>query len=140
MALDSPIWPAQLDHIRLDAPDPAALADFYCDVIGYEAIDLADGVLLLQGNGRRIVIGPGQANGRPYHSYRLQSAQQLADVKAYFLAQGLDCLANPSPVFGDDAVAVRDPDGWVSVFGLSRPDLPSIRASNNRAPMSLNGR
>ena len=140
MALDSPIWPAQLDHIRLDAPDPAALADFYCDVIGYEAIDLADGVMLLQGHGRRILIGPGEASGRPYHSYRLQSAGQLADVKAFLTAQGVECLANPSPVFGDDAVAVRDPDGWVSVFGLSRPDLPSIRAANNRTPMSLKGR
>jgi len=92
------------------------LADFYCDVIGYEAIDLADGVMLLQGHGRRILIGPGEASGRPYHSYRLQSAGQLAGVKAFLTAQGVECLPNPSPVFSDDAVAVRDPDGWGQIL------------------------
>ena len=30
---------------------------------------------------------------------------------------------SPSAVFDADAVAVRDPDGWLSVFGLPRPDL-----------------
>ena len=27
MPLDSPIWPAQLDHFRIDAPDPAENTD-----------------------------------------------------------------------------------------------------------------
>ena len=29
MINDSPIWPAQLDHLRLDSDDPAMLADYY---------------------------------------------------------------------------------------------------------------
>ena len=35
MTLESPIWPAQLDHLRLDSDDPAMLADFYADALGY---------------------------------------------------------------------------------------------------------
>jgi catechol 2,3-dioxygenase len=140
MSLDSPIWPAQLDHFRIDAPDPAALADFYCDAIGYEAIDLPGGALLLQGAGRRLVFGKGEAHGRPYVAYRLASQQQLADVRRYLESQGVPILPNPSPVFSDDAVAVRDPDGWVTVYGIGRADLPSLKAANGRPPLSLPGR
>lgn len=140
MAQESPIWPAQLDHFRIDAPDPTALADFYCDAIGYEAIHLDGGEILLQGHGRRLVVGAGEAHGRPYHAFRLQNAAQLADVRAFVKAQGLTALENPSPLFGSDAVAVRDPDGWVNVFGLGRVELPAIKAANMRPPLSLNGR
>ena len=140
MVQDSPIWPAQLDHFRIDAPDPATLADFYCDAIGYEAIDLTADALLLQGHGRRLVLGKGDAHGRPYHAYRLQNPRQLAAVREFIQAQGVNPMPNPSPLFEDDAVAVADPDGWVSVFGLGKRDLPSVKAANNRPPMSLPGR
>lgn len=140
MALDSPIWPAQLDHFRIDAPDPGALADFYCDAIGYEAVDLSTGEMLLLGHGRRLLIGKGDAHGRPYHGYRLQNRRQLDNVRSFLQGQGVNLMPNPSPVFEDDAVAVADPDGWVSVFGLGKRDLPALRAANNRPPMSLPGR
>jgi len=140
MRHDSPIWPAQLDHFRIDAPEPAELVDFYCDAIGYEAIALPGGAYLLQGQGRRLVLGEGPAHGRPYHAYRLEGPRQLADVTAYLKGQGVELHRNPSPLFGDDAVAVRDPDGWVSVFGVGRPDLPSLKAVNGRSPMALPGR
>ena len=67
MAVDPPIWPAQLDHLRLNSPDPASFARFYADELGFEALPLADGTQLLQGPGRRLVIGPGEVGERPYH-------------------------------------------------------------------------
>jgi catechol 2,3-dioxygenase len=140
MAQESPIWPAQLDHFRIDAPDPAELSDFYCDAIGYEAIDLASGEILLQGHGRRLVLAKGEKHGRPYHAYRLGGRRQLADVRNHLISQGVELLPNPSPLFEDDSVAVRDPDGWVSVFGVGRSDLPSLKAANGRPPLSLPGR
>jgi len=140
MQLESPIWPAQLDHFRIDAPDPETLSDFYCDAIGYEAIDLPGGEILLLGNGRKLVLGKGEAHGRPYHSYRLSGSRQLAEVRAFLAGEGVEFLPNPSPLFQDDAVAVRDPDGWVSVFGLGRSDIPSLKASNGRSPRGLAGR
>ena len=33
----SPLWPADLDHIRVDTPDPAALARFYAAAMGMDA-------------------------------------------------------------------------------------------------------
>ena len=54
MTTDSPIWPAQLDHLRLNSDDPAMLADFYATAFGYHSTGMADGTHLLQGPGRRL--------------------------------------------------------------------------------------
>ena len=37
MPVRSPLWPAKLDHIRLDSADPAALARFYGETLGFAA-------------------------------------------------------------------------------------------------------
>ena len=43
MTNNSPIWPAQLDHLRLNSDDPAMLADYYATVFGYHQSDLPEG-------------------------------------------------------------------------------------------------
>ncbi len=35
---------------------------------------------------------------------------------------------------------MRDPDGWLTIFGLPRRDLPSQKADNTRAAVALSGR
>lgn len=140
MGPESPIWPAQLDHLRLDSGDPEALAGFYAATLGFHPTPLPDGTRLLQGPGRRLVIGPGRAGDRPYHGFRLQSRRQLEDVRAFVRGKGLNMEPSPSTVFEDDAVAVRDPDGWLSVFGLPRRDLPSHKAVNVPSAARLSGR
>ena len=125
----SPIWPAQLDHLRLESADPKALADFYARALGFEVNGFGED-FLLQAPGRRLVVGAGQNGGRTYHAYRLQDERQLADVKTYVAAQGLTTEPSPATAFREDAVALRDPDGWLNVFGLPKPGLPSPRAAN----------
>ncbi len=125
MTSESPLWPAQLDHLRLNSDDPAMLAEFYASAFGHQISDLDDGTKLLQGPGRRLVVGPGAPGERPYHGYRLKDRRQLEAVRSFLQGQGLNTVASPSPVFDDDAVAVRDPDGWLTVFGLPRLGLPS---------------
>ena len=128
---DSPIWPAQLDHLRLNSPDPTALARFYTDALGFEPLPLGDDTQLLQGPGRRLVIGPGEAGERPYHGFRVQSREQLEAIRGFLFERDVPLETSPSRVFEADAVAVRDPDGWLSVFGVPRRDLPSLRARND---------
>ena len=140
MPIPSPIWPAQLDHLRLNSDDPSMLADFYATAFGYRSASLADGTCLLQGPGRRIVVGAGQPGERPYHGYRLRDRGQLEDVRNFLQGLGLNTEPSPSVIFEDDAVAVRDPDGWLSVFGLPRMDLPSHPVDNTRSAVSLSGR
>jgi catechol 2,3-dioxygenase len=140
MTLESPIWPAQLDHLRLNSDDPAMLADFYATAFGYHQTALADDTHLLQGPGRRMIVGAGNPGERPYHGFRLQNRQQLEDVRDFLQGQGLNTESSPSSIFEPDAVAVRDPDGWLSVFGLPRTDLPSQKAVNTPSAVKLSGR
>ena len=140
MTFESPIWPAQLDHLRLDSDDPAMLADFYATAFGYHQKSLPDETYLLQGPGRRLIVGPGEPGARPYHGYRLQNRQQLEDVRDFLQGQGLNTEPSPSTIFQEDAVAVRDPDGWLSVFGLPRTDLPSQKVNNVPSAVNLSGR
>jgi len=119
----SPLWPAQLDHIRLDTEDVQGLADFYCATLGFAAVPLADGSLLLHAPDRRLVIGAGARASQPYSAFRLADAAQLTGLRDHLAARHVAALASPSPVFTDDAFAVRDPDGRLAVFGLVRPDL-----------------
>ncbi len=140
MTKDSPIWPAQLDHLRLNSDDPAMLAGFYATAFGFQSAPMDGGAFLLQGPKRRLVVGPGKPGERPYHGYRLQNRQQLEDVRNYLQGKGLNTEPSPSAIFEDDAVAVRDPDGWLSVFGLPRADLPAQKADNTRSAVSLSGR
>jgi len=129
MTAASPIWPAQLDHLRLESDDPKGLADFYAQALGFEVHGFGQD-FLLQAPGRRQIVGKGKRGGRTYHAYRLQNERQLADVRAYVEAQGLASEPSPAAAFGEDAVAVRDPDGWLNVFGLPKPGLPSPKAAN----------
>jgi catechol 2,3-dioxygenase-like lactoylglutathione lyase family enzyme len=138
--IDSPIWPAQLDHLRLNSDQPDMLADFYATTFGYHQTELPDGTQLLQGPGRRLIVGPGKPGEQPYHGYRVQNAAQLADVRDFLQGQGINPEPSPSTIFTDDAVAVRDPDGWLNVFGLPRRDLPSHKAVNTASALTLPGR
>jgi catechol 2,3-dioxygenase len=118
----SPIWPSLLDHVFMQSDDPAGLADFYARALGFAVTRLGDGEWLLSGPGRRLLVAAGPANGRACHAYRVESAGQLDEIRRFLREQAVAVEASPSPLFEDDAVAVRDPDGWLSVFGLPRDD------------------
>jgi catechol 2,3-dioxygenase len=119
----SPLWPALLDHIRYDSPDPAKLADFYVATMGMTRTPLGASEFLLEGPSRSIVIGAGAA-GQPYSAFALVDGAHLARYRAFLEGQGVPLLASPTALFGDDAFAVRDPDGRLAVFGTrARPRL-----------------
>lgn len=140
MPAETPIWPAQLDHIRLNSDDPGALAAFYAEAFGFRRSELANDSHLLQGPGRCLVIGRGEPGERPYHGFRVQDRAQLAAIRDYLQGQGVNLEPSPSEVFEADAVATRDPDGWLNVFGLPRADLPAHKAINVASPIRLPGR
>lgn len=119
----SPLWPAELDHIRLDSPAPAALAAFYCRTMGMVMQPLGGDAYWLQGKQRRLVIGPGTIGSNPYNAFALGDHAQLARYRDYVAARGVELLPCPTPLFEDHGFAVRDPDDRLVVFGLARPSL-----------------
>lgn len=135
----SPLWPAKLDHIRLDTGDPAGLAAFYAGTVGFAALPQADGSILLHGRERRLVIGGGAPGTQPYSAFRLGGLAQLAALRDHLAGHGIALLASPSPVFGEAAFAVRDPDGRLAVFGLPQAAFAEA-PPDDRPPASLPGR
>jgi catechol 2,3-dioxygenase-like lactoylglutathione lyase family enzyme len=125
MLARSPLWPAQLDHMRLDSDDPAALVCFYRNALGMTPTELEDGSFLLQAPARRILIGRGPRGAQPFIAFRVQTIDQLDALKRHIVRQKLEPLASPSAFFASGAFAVRDPDGRLAVFGLPRTDIPA---------------
>jgi catechol 2,3-dioxygenase len=125
---ESPVWPAQLDHIVRASDKPDTLLAFYRDAIAMTPQQIGDGTWLLQGPQRRILIAGGEPGSQPLNAFRLQSREQLAALRTWLEARGIEMLPNASPVFSD-GLAVRDPDGRLAVFGLPDPRYDAMAAS-----------
>lgn len=130
----SPVWPAQLDHITRASDRPDALVAFYRDAIDMAATELADGLWLLQGPQRRLLVAGGERGAQPLSAFRLRSRDQLDALRAFIVARGIELLANPTPLFAD-GIAVRDPDGRIAAFGLTDPQFDAAGT-----PSALPGR
>ena len=136
MSQPSPIWPAALDHLRLDSPDPDALAAFYRDAMGMTPVRLDADLILLDGPQRRLLIGKGARNGQPFSALALESSEQLEALRA---SLQVELSPAPTPLFDKGAFAVTDPDGRQIVFGLPSRNFPAPSRSNLRAAQ-LNAR
>jgi catechol 2,3-dioxygenase len=136
----SPLWPAQLHHLRIDTDLPEPLIAFYQATLGMGATRLKDGSVLLQGPGRNLIIGEGQRGGQPYIAFKMQTQHQLEAFRQHVVGRGLRPLASPSQVFSDGAFAVCDPDGRLVAFGLPRSELAEVPLSTDLPAAKLPGR
>jgi catechol 2,3-dioxygenase-like lactoylglutathione lyase family enzyme len=128
MSLSSPVWPARLDHIRLDGNDPRRLAAFYHEVLGMAPTALDDRTILVQGNERRIVIGSGTPGAQPYSAFAMADPARLDRARHALAARGVRLLPSPTLLFAEGAFAVADPDGRLVVLGVPRHDLAAGNA------------
>jgi len=118
----SPLWPADLHHIRLDSPDAATLAAFYARAMDMDVAPLDADTYRVEGRERRLVIGRGAARAHPYSAFALADAAQLERYRRFAAARGAVLLPSPTPLFAAGAFAVRDPDGRLAVFGVPHGD------------------
>jgi len=109
-----PLWPARLHHLRRDSPQPERLARFYGELLGDRVAPLPDASWLVAGSGRCLVVGKGDAAAVPYFALQMQDAMHLEAYRRS-LRKTEDFR---SPLFGERAFAVTDPDGRRVVFGL----------------------
>ena len=108
--------------------------------MGMTPTDLEDGSVLLQAPGRRILIGRGRPGAQPFMAFRVQTADQLEAFRQRVMRRHIAPLASPSAVFAPGALAVRDPDGRLAVFGLPRADLPGPAQGEALRASKLPGR
>ncbi|MFN4282019.1 MAG: VOC family protein [Alphaproteobacteria bacterium] len=123
----SPLWPARLDHVKLTSPQPAAMSEYYAKVLGGQTTDLPGGDKLIAGAERRVVIGQGDAGQLGYAAFALGDRARLAALRARLENQQIAILPSPSPLLGDGAFAVADPNGNKIAFGVGStiPDAPT---------------
>ncbi len=113
-----------LHHIQLQSRDPARLARFYADAMDMAARPLGGGDWFCEGPLRRVLFTEGENRTLGYGAFGCRDAEGLAALRERAEREGLDILRSPSPLFGPDAFAVRDPDGNPAVFGLGQQEEP----------------
>lgn len=133
MSSMSPLWPAQLDHFRLDTDRLDVLSCFYQTTLGMHAADLPDGTVLLRAPGRRLIIGKGVPRAQPYMAFRVQEPGQLHALRERLKGRGVALLASPTPALAEGAFAVRDPDGRLVVFGLPHAEYADAPMTDSPA-------
>jgi catechol 2,3-dioxygenase len=117
--MTSALWPARLHHLRRDSAQPEHLARFYAELLG-DSMERLDDSWLVRGPGRALIVGTGAAGGAPYFALQMQDASQLRTYAAELDARGVQRLPSPTPLFGEEAFAIADPDGRRLIFGLPR--------------------
>ena len=135
MTETSPLWPARLHHLRLDSEAPEALIEFYRDGFQMTARRLGDDLWRLDGRERRLLIGRGVDETVAYGAFALDDPARLDALHRRLEAHDVPMLANPSPLFGNAAFAIHDPDGQTVVFGV-----PGAEAECDAAATGLPGR
>ena len=114
-----------LDHTLVESGHPRRLAEFYAAALQMELEQLGDGRFMCTGPARRILFGPGAAKKLGFAAFACDSRAALDALRAHAADTGCDILPSPSPLFGNEAFAVADPEGNVMVFGLAAAVAPS---------------
>jgi catechol 2,3-dioxygenase-like lactoylglutathione lyase family enzyme len=110
-----------LDHMRINAEDPDALAAYYADVFSMELKKMPEGAWCCEGKDRRFEIAKGEANAFGYAAFVCATEGDLTAIRSSIKAKGYECLSNPSPFFKSAAAfAVKDPDGNMLVYSTRK--------------------
>ncbi|CAN5503412.1 VOC family protein [soil metagenome] len=109
---------ASLHHLAFGSPDPAALATFYARALALR-IEPEGEAFIGRARGRRLIFQTGPIKSLGFAAYAVESVADLAGLRERAAAAGVAIEPSPSPLFGEEAVCLRDPDGNRFVFGLS---------------------
>lgn len=120
MTTSSPLWPARLHHIKITSDQPPVLLDFYQRVLEPEVRELSDGLWQLAGAERNLLVGRGARNGLAFSAFAIDEPGRVAELEAFAADQGFEAGPSPTPLFGEGAFSLKDPDGNVLVFGTPK--------------------
>jgi len=118
MAEQAPRLRAHLDHIELNSPDPAGLAEFYQRALDMQLEELGGGRWLCRAPQRRLLIAKGSRKTIAFGAYAVENAALLAALRDSAARAGIAIEPSPTPLFAGDAFAVVDPDGKRIAFGV----------------------
>ena len=112
--------PAQLHHLHLTSAQPERLSGFYERLLEYTPSRSEDGMHVLAGGERRLLISRGENGGASFIAYAVKDVDALEKLRRR-LASDLGSLEPVrSPLFAEGSFAIRDPQGRRLVFGAAR--------------------
>jgi len=114
----SPLWPVRLHHIRIDSAKPDNMIAFYRRGVGLADEPVGKDVTLLRGGERRLLIGKGETGTMPLIAFGFDNEPQLEAYRSYLQGKGFNLQPAPTPLFGEEAFALDDPDGRAVAFGV----------------------
>lgn len=112
---------AYLHHLEITSPDPERLAGYYAQALQMQAARSGDR-FLCQGPARRMLFAKGPAGSLSYAAFACRDRIAFDALKGHVAASIGTLAPSPSPLFGDRAFAVADPEGNRIVFGLAEED------------------
>lgn len=131
MTYAPPLRPARLDELAFASPDPARLAAFYGEVMGYAAQGQKDDAIFLRGPDRRLVIERGDARAFSHAAYRLDDETRLNHFRQAL--NRLGASTSDYGAYGREGFSVEAPGRRRLVFHAGKRDeglaslLPAAR-------------
>lgn len=107
-----------LHHLQLHTAQPERLARFYADALDMQARQLERDAWICEGPARRVLFAKGPERTLGFAAFGCRDLAGVDAIRARAEAEGVPLLPSPSPLFGAEAFAVRDPDGNFIIFGL----------------------
>ena len=109
----------KLHHLSFLTENQNSMVDFYQNMMGMSKISHPNDDVILQAKNRIIHFAKGAKNTLNYAGYITPDIESLEKLRSRHRKAGLDLFKSPSPIFGDSAYAIKDPDGNRLVFGHS---------------------
>ncbi len=125
---------AALHHLGLQTSDPARLAQFYEEALGYR-FEEKGSAYIGRGPDRRLILSEGPSKTLSYVGFALPDAPALNRLRGRLSAAGIS-RADEGTVLFEDAVTVADPDGNLIGFGIPRTD-PKLVSTAQDLPARL---
>jgi catechol 2,3-dioxygenase len=118
---------AYLHHVAFESSDPRRLAAFYAANMDMTLNETSPTEFRCEGPLRRFVAVKGEDKKLAYAGLACRDGSVVAALKARANANGIDVLPSISPYFGEDAFAVRDPDGHLICIGVATERTVAFR-------------
>jgi catechol 2,3-dioxygenase-like lactoylglutathione lyase family enzyme len=108
----------KLHHLSFSTDQRDQMIEFYRDQMGMTEIEEVGGDVVLRAKNRIMHFVDGPKNRLNYAAYGAPDQNVLDELRQKHETAGVTLSPSPSPVFGEDAYAITDPDGNQMVFGV----------------------
>jgi len=114
--------PARLHHLHITSEDPERLSEFYVRMLGLTVSRLKQGMYVLTGGQRAIVISQGPGRSLSFAAYAVENSDSQARLRNRLVTAVCNLEDIRSPLLQPGSFAIADPQGRRTIFGVAEGD------------------